>query len=162
MLRTLAPVTSDSFLVGGEALVCDRMGVAEMVLVEMPGILAARVTLCPNDITAPFEGQGAEFPPFRAGIQKKTEAGVKMLGLLTLGPGSLATRLYVFEELTFVVLLIVILFGTVTLVVASALVVQEAGHRLAQWARTHGFRVFKRDLEQPGVRAPIAHAHLRR
>ena len=71
MLGTLGLVTSDSILRVGEAVVCDWMGSAEMVLVVMPGILAARVTLCPNDITAPFEGQGAEFPPFRTGIQKK-------------------------------------------------------------------------------------------
>jgi hypothetical protein len=83
-----------------------------------------------------------------------------MTSSLVVFPEALAMRLYVLEEVLFVVLSVAILFGIITLVFVSALVLQEGGHRLANWARSAESRLLNRGSTQRECHTLITGSHL--
>jgi hypothetical protein len=85
-----------------------------------------------------------------------------MLACLSVDTPSLATSLYIAEEMLFGLLLIIIPLGLITVVVLAALFVQEGARRIAYWARAANSPFFKRDLKRCGTPGAITHADLHR
>jgi hypothetical protein len=75
------------------------------------------------------------------------------MSVLLAEPSSLAMNLYLAQESLAVLVLVVIPFVAVTVVLTTAIVVQEAGRSAIQWGRKHSICCFARratDSMRPG------------